>query len=157
MFRKMRRFKQSLTENECAEILKKERRGILAVNGDDGYPYAVPINYFYDEADKKIYFHCSREGHKIDAITACDKVCFTVYETGVQREDWSYYVRSVIVFGRASIIEDWDFKLEKAKSFGMKYYPSEEELNIEIEKDFDRVMMIGIDTEHMTGKLVHEK
>ena len=66
------------------------RRGVLAVNGDDGYPYAVPINYFYDEAQEKIYFHSARAGHKVDSLTACDKVCFTVYgNESIREEAWA--------------------------------------------------------------------
>ena len=49
------------------ELLQCSRRGVLAVNGDDGYPYAVPVNYFYDSDAGKIYFHGARVGHKVDA------------------------------------------------------------------------------------------
>ena len=46
-----------LSDTECKEILKQERRGVLAVNGDDGYPYALPINFYYDEMNGKSYGH----------------------------------------------------------------------------------------------------
>ena len=68
MFRPMRRFKQALSAEECLEVLKEEKRGTLALAGDEGYPYALPINYFYEEASGRIYFHGAGEGHKIDAI-----------------------------------------------------------------------------------------
>ena len=68
MFREMRRFKQQLSEEECRHILKTEKRGVLAVNGDGGYPYTIPINYIYEEESGKIYFHGAKEGHKIDAL-----------------------------------------------------------------------------------------
>ena len=55
MFRKMRRFRQLLSDAACAEILTRGTSGVLAVSGDGNYPYAVPLNYLYD--DKKIYFH----------------------------------------------------------------------------------------------------
>lgn len=74
MFRPMRRFKQALSAEECLEVLKEEKRGTLALAGDEGYPYALPINYFYEEASGRIYFHGAGEGHKIDAIRRCDKV-----------------------------------------------------------------------------------
>ena len=87
----------------------------------------------------------------------CDKVCFTVHDEGEQRGDWSYYVRSVILFGRAKPVTDAALKYEKARAFGMKYYPSEEELRSELERDLDRVRIMAIDIEHISGKLVHEK
>ena len=70
MFREMLRYKQALSEEECIEILKKELRGVLSVLGDDGYPYGMPINHFYNEEDGKIYFHSGMQGHKIDAMKA---------------------------------------------------------------------------------------
>ncbi len=68
MFRTMRRFKQQISDTECVEILKAEKRGALSLIGDDGYPYGIPLSHFYDERDGKIYFHGAKEGHKIDAI-----------------------------------------------------------------------------------------
>lgn len=157
MFRPMRRFKQEVSRDECIKILTEEKRAVFAVNGDDGYPYAVPVNFWYDSEADRIYFHCSKAGHKLDAMLKDDKVCFTVYNTGYRKEDWSYYVTSVIVFGRAKVMDDEEEKREKIKRFGMKYYPTEQEVEEEIRKDFSRVNFVEITIEHMTGKLVHEK
>lgn len=76
MFREMRRKKQALLFEECAEILKKGASGVLAVSGDFGYPYAVPLSYAYDGA--KIYFHCAKCGHKLDSIQRNSKVSFAL-------------------------------------------------------------------------------
>ena len=56
MFRKMRRNQQEVSQQECIAVLKTEKRGVLAVLGDNNYPYAVPINFYYDEQENKIYF-----------------------------------------------------------------------------------------------------
>ena len=158
MFRKMRRFKQELAKEECIRILKEEKRGVIAVCGDGGYPYAVPINFYYDEQAETVYFHSAKEGHKIDAIRNCSKVCFTVWDKGVPKEgDWSYYVKSVIAFGRAEELEDGEEKYEKLRLFGLKYYPTAEGVDEEIRKDGARVNLVAIRIEHMTGKQVHEK
>ena len=157
MFRPLRRFRQEAEKEECIKILTEEKRAVLAVNGDEGYPYAVPINFYYDSDTDKIYFHCAKAGHKLDAMLKDDKVCFTVHNTGYQKEDWSYYVTSVVVFGRARVMDNEDEKREKIRLFGMKYYPSEPEVDEEIRKDFDRVNLREITVEHMTGKHVHEK
>ena len=68
MFRPMRRIKQQVSDEECIRILKEEKRAALSVIGDDGYPYTVPIDFYYDESDGRIYLHCAKTGHKIDAI-----------------------------------------------------------------------------------------
>ena len=101
MFRTIRKKKNEISTDAAKTLLQSSRRGVLAVNGDDGYPYAIPINYVYDDDAQKIYFHGARVGHKVDALRACDKVCFTVYgnET-IKEEDWAPFVQSVVVFGR---------------------------------------------------------
>jgi len=78
----MRRFKQAVSGEECRKILHEAQRGTFSVIGDNGYPYSIPINFYYDETDNRIYFHGAREGHKVDAIKNCDKVCFTTCNTG---------------------------------------------------------------------------
>lgn len=158
MFREMRRFKQSLSEEKIIEILKTEKRATLSVNGDDGYPYGIPVNFVFDAEKNKIYIHCAKEGHKFDAIKRDSKVCFTTWTKGIQQEnDWSYFVDSVVVFGKARILEDEKEIYEPIKKLGMKYYPTEEEVDLEIKKDMFRVRMIEITIEHMTGKHVHER
>ena len=79
MFRPIRRKNKEIRLEMTKNLLQSSRRGVLAVNGDNGYPYAVPINFIYDEAEEKIYFHGAKAGHKFDSIKACNKVCFTVY------------------------------------------------------------------------------
>lgn len=86
MFRPMRRWKQQLSDEDCIAILKNEPRGILSVLGDDGYPYGIPMNHWYCEADGKLYFHGAKTGHKIDAISQCDKVSYCVHDEGYREE-----------------------------------------------------------------------
>ena len=121
-FRPMRRIKQELPEEECLEILTKAPRGFLSVIGDGGYPYSVPINFFQE--DGRIYFHCAREGHKLDAVRSCDKACFTVIdEPSKEPGDWWYHVRSVICFGRIRIIGDDAERVSRLRQLGSKYFP----------------------------------
>ena len=112
MFRDLTRKKQKLSSVECKEILKQEVRGVLAVNGDDGYPYALPINFYFDEKGNKLYFHSGKVGHKLDAIANSDKVSFCVYDKGYHKDrHWSLNIRSVIIFGRIRIVDDWSDEL----------------------------------------------
>lgn len=157
MFREMRRFKQAVSEEECKNILKTEKRGVLSLVGDDGYPYGVPINFYYDETENKLYFHSAKTGHKIDAIKSCDKACFTVWNTGFQKDgDWAWNVTSVIAFGRAELASGAAV-MDKLRSLALKYYPTAEEVDAEMAKDADRVQMIALNIESLTGKLVNEK
>ncbi|WKY46618.1 pyridoxamine 5'-phosphate oxidase family protein [Eubacteriaceae bacterium ES3] len=158
MFHKMRRFKQAVSESECRKILLEEKRGTFSVIGTNGYPYALPINFYYDEKDNRIYFHGAKEGHKFEAIKKCDKVCFTTWDSGFKKEGaWEWNVTSVIVFGRAKLIEDSEIKEDKVRKLALKYYPTREEVEEGIAHALDRTQLFAIEIEHMTGKLVNEK
>ena len=158
MFRPMRRSKQALSEQEAKALLSGEKRGILAVNGDDGYPFAFPINYFYDEAHGKLYFHGGKVGHKVDALQKSDKVCFTVYgNERFEEGDWAPYLQSVVAFGRCRLIADAAETEERVRVLALKYYPTKEEVEAEIAKDIHAVQLYEITVEHMSGKRVHEK
>lgn len=158
MFREMRRFKQQVENQDCVEILKNEKRGVLSVIGDEGYPYTVPMDFLYEEEENTVYFHCAKEGHKIDSIHNCDKVCFTTWNTGFQKDgDWAWNVTSVVVFGHAELVEDDKLTHDKTRKIGLKYYPTTEEVDEEMERDISRVQLVALHIDHMTGKLVNEK
>ena len=148
----MRRKRQQLSEEESIGILQKATAGILALLGDKGYPYAVPISYVY--ANGKLYFHSSLSGHKVDAIRNCDKASFCVIDKDdVQPEKYTTFFRSVIAFGRIHIIEDETEKLAMARMLGNRYNPNNDEsLQKEIENGLSRMLMIRFDIEHLTGK-----
>ena len=151
-FRDMRRKRQQLSEAESIGILQKATSGTLALLGDNGYPYAVPISYVYHEG--KLYFHSALSGHKVDAIRQCDKASFCVIEQDdVQPKKYTTFFRSVIAFGRIHIIEDEAEKLSTARMLGNSYNPNDDEsLKKEIESGLSRMLMIRFDIEHLTGK-----
>ena len=151
-FRTMRRKRQQLSDSESIEMLKKATSGTLALLGDGGYPYALPISYVYEEG--KLYFHSAKEGHKVDAIRDCDKASFCVIDKDdVHPEKYTTFFRSVIAFGKIHIVEDEAEKLRIARLLGNRYNPNQDEaLQKEIEHGFARMLAIRFDIEHMTGK-----
>lgn len=158
MFRPIRRKKNEINPDEAKRLLTEARRGVLAVHGDDGYPYAIPINFYYDEEKQKIYFHGSRVGHKVDALKKSDKICFTVFGPEViKAEEWAPYVQSVVVFGRCHLLEEPIAAEAMLKKFAMKYYPDEESVNEEISISGKAVQMYEIMIEHLSGKEVQER
>lgn len=117
-----------------------EKRAVLAVNGDDGYPFAFPINYFYEPESGKIYFHGAKAGHKVDALKKDDKVCFTVYGNEVHEEgDWHRICRVWLYLGRCHLIEDSGITEAKVRELAEKYYPTKEEIDAEIAADIKAV------------------
>ena len=158
MFRSLRRKKNALPIEEAKALLHSARRGVLAVNSEDGYPYAIPLNFWYDEESHSIFFHSAKAGYKVDALNACDKVCFTVYGNETIGEDtWAPYVQSTVVFGRCHVMEDEAAAREALRHFARKYYPNEELITATIEKSWHAVQMFQIEIEHISGKQVQER
>lgn len=151
MFREMRRSKQNMSKERCIEVLKRGTSGVLAVLGDGDYPYAVPISYVYK--DSKIYFHCAKAGHKIDAIVKHNKVSFCVIDRDkVVPEDYTTHYRSVIVFGKAGILEG-EAKKTSLMDLALKYAPGDEKMHLAaIDQNLDQVCVVAVEIEHMSGK-----
>jgi len=157
MFREMRRFKQQISREECIEVLQEAKRGVLSLLGDDGYPYGVPLDHWYCAEDDRLYFHSAKVGHKMDAIRACAKVSYCVHDEGYRQErEWALNIRSVIVFGRARLIDDEDKTRKICTHLVQKFTDDEAYLEKELKNALPRVQCFEVIPEHMTGKLVNE-
>ena len=152
MFREMRRKKQTLSLEDNITVLKNGTSGVLAVSGDNDYPYAVPLSYVY--YGHKIFFHCAKTGHKLDAIARNEKVSFCVIDQdNVVPQEYTTYFRSVIVFGKARILNNEDEKRSALEILAAKYSHDHEQGRLqEIEKLFKQVCLVELMIEHMTGK-----
>lgn len=161
MFRGMRRKAQLLSEEETIKIFEKGTSGVLAVLGDEDYPYAVPLSYIY--CDSKIYFHGAKSGHMLDSILKHEKVSFCVIdEDKVVSEEYTTYFRSAIAFGKVRVIDDENEKRNAIEKLAVRYTPNDEEGRLKkIEREYKILCMFELDIEHMTGKeamkLVREK
>jgi len=158
VFRPIRKKKNDIGLEAAEQLLLRCRRGVLAMYGMEAYPYAVPLNYVYDKEAQKIYFHGAKAGHKVEALRACDKVCFTVYgnET-IKEEAWAPFMQSAVVFGRCHLLESGPETMARLKQFAMKYYPDEQLAGEEIAKAGKAAQMFELEIEHISGKEVQEK
>ena len=157
MFREITRKKQALSKERIAEILIAEKRGVLSVIGENGYPYGLPINYWYCEENGCIYFHSSKKGHKVDAIKADNRVSFCVYDQGYQKEgEWALNISSVIVFGKVTPVEDHEKAMDICRSLSLKYTQDLEYIESEVQKFGSATQCYELRPEHITGKIVNE-
>ena len=157
MFREMLRVKQQLPREECVRLLKEEKRGVLSVLGDDGYPYGMPLNHYYCEEDGRLYFHSGMKGHRVDALRGCPKASYCVYDQGFRRPgEWAFNVSSVIVFGTVTFIEDRETVYRIARALSHQFTSDEAYIEREIERFGPRTLLFALTPEHMTGKLVKE-
>lgn len=157
MFREIIRIKQKLPLEECIRVLKNETRGVLALLGDNDYPYAVPLNHYYSEEDNALYFHSGKTGHKIDAIKKHNKASFCVYDKGYTKEgEWSLNVSSVIVFGTIEFVEDRDKIYQICRSLSYKFTDDDKYIDDEIKRSGPNTALFKLNIEHISGKLVNE-
>ena len=153
MFRDMRRKDQVLSREECLAVLDRGTSGVLAVHGDDGYPYAVPLSYAYE--DGQLWFHCARTGHKLDAILRDPKVTFCVVDRDqVVPLEYTTYFRSVILFGKARVLEDPAEIRTALEKLALRYAPEDSEAHREaiLEKELPALVAIEVTMEHLSGK-----
>ncbi len=157
MFREMRRGRQALSEDACGEILARGTSGVLAVRGDEGWPYAVPLSYVYSAG--RVWFHCAPAGHKLDALRREEKASFCVIDRDeIVKEKFTTYFRSVILFGRVRVLEDDAEKRAALEAIAAKYGPDDPAARAqEIESTWARVCLLEMHVEHMSGKEIQER
>lgn len=150
MARTMRRFRQELPASETERILRNGKYCVMAVSGDDDYPYAVPVNYAYD--GNSIYIHSASQGHKIDAIRRNPKCSLCIVDRDdVIPEEFTSYFRSVIVFGKAHFVESTEDKVAALRLLGDKYSPGIDP-EAEIARFIKTVCIVRIDIDSIAGK-----
>ena len=153
MFRELRRNRQALSPEACDAILHRGSSGVLALAGDDGYPYAVPLSYGYDGG--KLYFHSAKTGHKLDAIRRQPKASFCVIDRDqVVPAEYTTYFRSVIAFGTVRILEEDGEKRAAIEKLAVKYAPvdSRENRDGAIDREWAPLCMLEMSVEHLSGK-----
>jgi hypothetical protein len=149
----MRRKEREITDSgEIESIIHKASLCRLAM-ADGERPYVVPLSFGY--RDNTLYFHSAREGKKLDILRKNDKVCFEIdvdqeLVSGESPCKWSMKYRSVIGFGRASLVDDPESK-EKALDVIMEHYGAERPFEYH-EKGFEKAIIIKVDIKSMTGK-----
>jgi uncharacterized protein len=146
-----RKEKEIKDQGEIEEILKT---GMFCRVGlsDDGMPYVVPVCYGYEKG--VLYFHCAKEGRKIDIIRKNNNVCVEITgETEIIKKEaacnWGLRYKSVIGFGRATILEDEAQKREGLTLIMRQYGGSGHEFNSD---SIRKTVLVKVVLENITGK-----
>ena len=152
MNREMYKKERQLSETAVKEVFAKGNHGTLAVNGDDGYPYAVPVNYVYD--NDKIYIHSAKYWYKIDAIKKNNKVCFSaILNSRVQQDKFTAAYQSVVAFGKISFVEDESERRRILEQFIYKLSPDFIEGGMKfVDAAIGKTALLCIDVEDIKGK-----
>ena len=157
-FRQVTRKKQILSSDQCDEVLFSALRGVLAVNGEDHYPYALPINFYYDKEARTIYFHSGKTGYKVECLTRSDKACVTASDEGKRLAgEWWLTIGSVIAFGYIESVTDPATIADISKKLSLRFTHDETYIQEEIDKYLASTLLLAFRIEHLTGKVVREK
>ena len=157
MFREVARKKQILDQTQIVHVLSNEKRGVLSLHGENGYPYGLPINYWYNKENGYIYFHSGKKGHKTDAIASDNKVSFCVYDEGYRKEgEWALNISSVIIFGKIHIVDDTAKAVEIFRNLSLKFTSDIAYIDSEIEKFAKDTICYELRPDHITGQIVNE-
>jgi len=157
MFRELSRKNRQLPIEECIRILETEKRGVLSVIGENGYPYGMPMNHFYNAEDGKLYFHCGNTGHRLDALRSDNAVSFCTYNSGYRNPgEWALHISSVIVFGRIRIVDEPERIADITARLSRKFTRDETYIQTEIARHAHRTLLLELTPEHICGKLVEE-
>ena len=156
MFREMAKKNKQISQEACIALLKGQPRGVLSLQGDNGYPYGVPTNFWYCDSDGCIYFHSGQSGHKPDAIRRSPKASLTVLSQGIRRDgDWALCFESVIVFGRIELLED-SAAMEAARQLSFQFTEDSAFIEKEIALYGHETLCFRMVPEHITGKAIRE-
>jgi len=148
----MRRKDRALSEEEAHAVLREGGDGVLATIGEDGYPYAVPMNHVL--ADGALYLHSALAGHKLENLAHCDLVSYCVVtEREVDPAELSTNYRSAVVFGRAVRVADPAERRRGLLALAERFAPGHmENARRELEQDFEHTAVLRIDIHRVTGK-----
>ena len=157
MFREMAKKNKQVTDAACIALLKQVPRGVLSLQGDDGYPYGVPTNFWYNDDDGCLYFHSGKTGHKVDAMRRSPKASLCVLSEGTRDDgDWAYNFESVIVFGRIEILENTEQAMEATRLLSLQFTDDKGFIEGEIAQYGHETLCFRLIPEHITGKRIRE-
>ena len=157
MFREMVKKKKQIPNEEALELLEAEPRGVLSLQGDDGYPYGVPTNFWYCREDGCVYFHSGKTGHKVDAVSRCRKASLCVISKPIPNPgSWAADYISVIVFGRMEVVEDPVTAMEVTRSLSYQFTDDTAFVEGEIASYGHETLCLRLVPEHITGKRITE-
>ena len=146
----------TMAQEDSEKLLERAKDGVLSTNGEDGYPYGVPVNFVYK--DGCIYIHGLNAGEKLANIKADPRVCFTVYDfKSLLTEGYDIVClidaayESVVVKGTGAMVEDMEEKSAVLKQFVAKYAPHQKDMAMPEER-IKGVGLLKITPDVITGK-----
>ena len=156
----LRRKDREMGEAEAEALLSQALVGRIGTVGPEGMPYVLPVSFYFDPSSQTVYLHHATRGHLLENLAFSPSTCFEVDEpgpivaTGTTGCNIGQVYRSVICFGRATIIADRKEKEDILRLLVDKYSRqlSTERWGAQELEKLDGTTVIAIKVEIMTGK-----
>jgi nitroimidazol reductase NimA-like FMN-containing flavoprotein (pyridoxamine 5'-phosphate oxidase superfamily) len=151
----MRRIEREITDIQEIEIIINNCDACRLAFSDGNVPYIVTLNFGYSGEEGKIYFHCAREGKKIDMIRKNNYVCFEMDTNHVLHEgnkacDFGMSYSSVIGYGHITIVKDPTERISGLNQI-MYHYTGKREFSYKPDV-IEKTLILRLDIKEMTGK-----
>ena len=152
MEHKMHKADRQLSAAETLEVLKRGDHGTLSVNGDDGYPYATPVNYVV--VNDRVYIHSAPYGYKIECLERSKKCCFSaIVSAQIVPSEITANFESVVITGNVAFVEDEAEKRTALRAFITQKHAAYQEKGFQmVENMIARTALLRVDAVEMTGK-----
>ena len=121
----MRRKDRERDAEFAREVIDRSGHGVVSFCGEGGEPYCVPLSLV--RIGDELYFHCAREGRKVDLLRRFPQVCITF--VGEDRPVfaapamYTTFFQSAIVTGPASEVTDPAEKTAALRALCQKVVP----------------------------------
>jgi hypothetical protein len=148
----MRRKDREITDIALIEdVIRNSLVCRLGMSRND-QSYVVPLCFAH--SDNTLYFHSAGEGLKLEILQQNPNVCveFDIDQKVVQDDKpckWSMKYRSVIGFGKGSVVEDLEEKKKGLDAIMQHYAGRSFEY---VEAAIENTVIIKVEVESMTGK-----
>ena len=153
----MRRKDREQSKDFALEVADKCAYSALATVNPDGSPYCIPLSMARE--GECLYFHCAKEGRKIDNLRNSSRVCVScVGEVKPLTSDFSTLYESAVIFGAASEVTDREEKIRALRLICERYTPSHmAAFDKAIEQSLDITGVWKIHIDGISGKARKEK
>ena len=151
----MRRKEREITDLQELKAIINNCDVCRVAFADDNVPYIVTMNFGYSVGDGKIYFHCAREGRKIEMIRKNNYVCFEmdtnhILYDSIKACDFGMSYSSIVGFGYITIVKDPVERISGLNQI-MSHYTSKKEFSYK-QDALEKTMVLRLDIKEMTGK-----
>jgi len=149
----VRRRDREITDSAMLKRILGTAQYVTIAMCKDDQPYLVSLSHGYDEERNCIYFHCAREGKKIDYLRSGRVWGQALLDHKYHQGECTHLYASVHFSGKVVFVDGLEEKRHALEGMIRKLDSNPEELVAKLSDERLNQVIVGrIDIEYMTGK-----